>query len=142
MSILEKRLQFSEIEKQLIGEEQFIRYLTVSVQKICKNKMEQIPNCLIKLAQSLIKRYRKIVSLQVKEIMNNKKLFYHLLKQKYKDNFFTLDKNLWKVKLKKELKKPTSKINKIWPLKNLKKLLKIFSRKKVKSQLSQDHLHF
>ena len=110
-NIIEQRFDLSEREKKLINEEQFFRNLTATVQNMRKKNEKSISDLIIQIVESLLKRYKKMVSLQVKEIKSNKKLFYQLFKQKIKDNCKTLDKNLAKFELRNQLRKKNSKNN-------------------------------
>lgn len=96
-------------EKQLLREEQFLSSLWRVVSKISKNNIKMFGNQVNILLNSLLRRYRRMVDLQAREVHSNKKLFLQLLKQKMKDNFRTLDHNLRKYQLRKDLRRPNRK---------------------------------
>ena len=104
-NLLEKHLRLSEQEKKLVKEEQFIRKMTEYVQS--KTKAKIVSDILINIMKSILKRYRQMVQMDAKEIKTNKRLFYHLFKEKLKDNFKTFDSNLVKFKIRNKLRKTT-----------------------------------
>ena len=121
ISEIEKMPDASSLEKKLMREKQFVTGLSRVVYKICQNNIEMSSNQIGILLSSLLRRYRKMVKIEAKEIKSNGKLFLQLLKQKMRDNFKTLDRNLNKFQLRTDLRKKTSKINKMSVKRDLKK---------------------
>jgi hypothetical protein len=126
-------------ERKLMTEGQFIQALSKVVYKICKNNVEMSSNQLSILLNSLLRRYRRMVYLQAREIQSNGKLFLQLLKQKMKDNFKTLDRNLNKFQVRNDLRQKTSKINQMSVKNDLKKCLSHWSGMITKLILFQGH---
>lgn len=106
---IERLQDVTVAEKRLLREEQFLTSLWRVVSKISKNNIKMFANQVNILLNSLLRRYRRMVHLQAREVNSNKKLFLQLLKQKMKDNFRTLDHNLRKFQLRKDLRKPNRK---------------------------------
>jgi len=121
ISEIERMPNATPEEKQLMREKQFVTGLSRVVYKICQNNIEMSSNQIGILLNSLLRRYKRMVMIQAKEVESNGKLFLQLLKQKMKDNFKTLDRNLNKFQLRKDLRKKTSKINKMSVKRDLKK---------------------
>ena len=129
-------------EKRLLREEQFLASLWRVVHKISKNNIQMFSNQVNILLNSLLRRYRRMVQLQAREAQSNEKLFLQLLKQKMKDNFQTLDRNLRKFQLRGDLRRPNSIFNKMSLKINLKKFSNLWSNIVPRSALSQEHLVF
>ena len=128
ISQINKMQHISPTEKKLMNEDQFILSLSKVMFRICKNNLEMMSNQLDILLNSILRRYRRMVDLQAREIQSNEKLFLQLLKQKMKDNFKSLDRNLNKFQVRNDLRRKTSKVNKMSEESSLKRSLSLWCR--------------
>ena len=133
-SLIEKKKDATPMEKKLMMEEEFISSLSRVITKITKN-IEFASKQANILINSLLRRYRLMVDMQAKEAQTNKKLFMQLLKQKMRDNFKTLDKNLNKFQVRNTLRKKTSKTNQTSVKSSLKKFSSLWSETRIRSTL-------
>ena len=96
-------------EKQLMKEENFLKNLSRLIIKIAGNDILQSREKLKNILDCLTKRYRKMLSYQVKEIHKGNSLFSRLLSELINDKFKRFDWNLEKIKIRKKMRKQRGK---------------------------------